>query len=558
MFSLPAGQGIKSLRSNRPQQRRNAVKAGPSKMTKQHSIRARTGAYTGRLSADERVGLFKGIAYAQPPVGPRRWRPPIPVPASAANKDAFEFAAAAQQIPYPEQAAFYRDDLPVLSEDCLYLNIWTPVACERAPVLMWIHGGALTNGSGASPLYDGESLARDGVVVVTINYRLGVFGYYSHPDLTKESPHNSSGNYGTLDQICALQWIRENIAAFGGDPERVTIAGQSAGALSVVLLMTSPLAHGLFQAAIAQSPYLPCLPNLSHATLGQPSAEETGLAFAARLGAATVGELRQLGADELMTCWSERWLGTEAVVDGWVQPRQLFEAFEENYQAPVALVAGFTSNEASTLGRMAFNPALSDPEDYCAWIERIYGDLAQDYLSLYPPEHPRASSIASWRDANYGWAAAKLCIDHNRHGHPAFLYLFDQASEGAIDQGLGAFHSSDVPYVFGTIGYRAFTPPHWPSAPQAPEDFATADAVRRYWHALASGSATSGYAETLWAPFDSASATLMRFRNGARPEQGTLEAMFELHDAIISRRRAAGQFWNSTNLATDAPDASTC
>jgi len=200
------------------------------------------------------VRVYRGVPFAAPPVGDLRWKAPQPAAKWQGVRKAAEFSNACWQTPYPAAAAIYQAMLPGLSEDCLYLNVWTPAksAKDRLPVMVWIHGGGFTRGFGGTSSYNGEALARKGAIIVTINYRLGIFGFFAHPELTAESGHHASGNYALLDQIAALQWVQKNIAAFGGDPTRVTIFGESAGSWAVNALMASPLAKGLFQRAIGE------------------------------------------------------------------------------------------------------------------------------------------------------------------------------------------------------------------------------------------------------------------------------------------------------------------
>src|SRR5712692_3182942 len=257
-------------------------------------VRVDGGLIAGSVGKNSDVRVYKGVPFAAPPVGDRRWKSPKPAAAWEGVRKATEFSAICYQTPYPKNSIYYREPEP-LSEDCLYLNVWTAAksAKERRPVMVWIHGGALTRGSGSVPTYDGEALARKGAVVVTINYRLGLFGFFAHPELTKESDRNSSGNYGLLDQIAALEWVQKNIAAFGGDPKRVTIFGESAGSWSVNYLMATPLAKGLFHRAIGESGgAFGVMKKLA-------DVEQSGTKFAASVGADSLAALRAKSAEDL-------------------------------------------------------------------------------------------------------------------------------------------------------------------------------------------------------------------------------------------------------------------
>src|SRR5580700_2558805 len=274
-------------------------------------VRVENGSLSGAPGSSPEVRVYKGVPFAAPPVGDSRWKGPKPASSWQGVRAATEFSAACYQTPYPKMSIYYRDPEP-MSEDCLYLNIWTAAKSdkERRPVMVWIHGGGLTRGSGSVPFYDGEALAKKGVVLVTINYRLGIFGFFAHPELTKESDRNSSGNYGLLDQIAALEWVQKNIAAFGGDPKRVTIFGESAGSWSVNYLTATPLARGLFQRVIGESG-AEFAPARKLADL-----EQNGVAVAKALNANSVADLRAKPAADLQRTQFR----TGANVDGWLLP----------------------------------------------------------------------------------------------------------------------------------------------------------------------------------------------------------------------------------------------
>ncbi|HEY8508142.1 MAG TPA: carboxylesterase family protein, partial [Steroidobacteraceae bacterium] len=367
-------------------------------------VRIRTGVLRGAIEPGTAVASYKGIPYALPPVGKLRWRPPVPAPAWEGVRDARKFGNACLQPPQ-NPAGLYTGGMAPLNEDCLTLNVWTPTDARELPVLVWIHGGALVGGSSSEPLYDGTRLAEKGIVFVSINYRVGLLGFLAHPALSAESPDRLSGNYGLLDQIEALRWVQENIAAFGGDPERVTIAGESAGGLSVIALLASPLARGLFSAAIVQSGYMPAYRALRDETLGLRSAEEEGLVLAkaarvpssaAALRAANLVELFQAG---LTTGWQP-----EPVIDGYVLTRQLAETFARGEQAKVPVLAGFNQGEIRSLPFLMPKHPKS-PEAYEADVRKRFGERASEFLAVYPGADPKADVMASIRDGLYGWAA---------------------------------------------------------------------------------------------------------------------------------------------------------
>jgi para-nitrobenzyl esterase len=283
------------------------------------------GALSGHMEGDIRA--FEGVPYALPPVGPLRWRPPMPIPRWSGVRQATAFGAACVQ-PQGGPPSVYSPAAPLpVSEDCLTLNVWAPRDGAHAPVFFWIHGGALVTGSSREPLYDGRRLAERGVVVASINYRLGVLGWMAHPGLSDESPAHISGNYGLMDQIAALQWVRRNIGAFGGDPANVTIAGESAGALSVMYLMSSPVARNLFAKAISESGYMISMPALKRSVYGAPSGEAAGQMRGAALGKPTIADLRGMDAQALTDAAAKGGFGPWGLVDGKLLPEQMVDAF---------------------------------------------------------------------------------------------------------------------------------------------------------------------------------------------------------------------------------------
>ena len=305
-------------------------------------VRISNGSLSGTLGRSLEVRVYKGIPYASPPVGSLRWKTPKSAATWEGVRKADAFSPACMQTPYPSSSIYHSEPEPV-SEDCLYLNLWTAAKSprERRPVMVWIHGGALTRGSGFVGVYDGESLAKKGVVVVTINYRLGIFGFLAHPELTRESDHNASGNYGLLDQITALEWVQKNIAAFGGDPKRVTIFGESAGSWSVNYLMATPLANGLFQRAIGESGAA----FESVKTLAET--EATGVKFAKSMGADTIAALRAKPAEEILK--SSAFASFPPNVDGWMLPHDVYTIFAAGKQNDVPILIGSNADEAKSL-----------------------------------------------------------------------------------------------------------------------------------------------------------------------------------------------------------------
>jgi para-nitrobenzyl esterase len=498
------------------------------------------------------VHVFKGIPYAQPPVGALRWKPPLPAARWTGTRDATKYGPVCVQ-PKGKPGSLYFWELPPMSEDCLSLNIWAPARARRAPVFFWIHGGALTGGAGSDRLYDGSKMAERGLVVVSINYRLGVLGYLAHPDLNAESRQNISGNYGLLDQIAALRWVQTNIGAFGGDAANVTIAGESAGGLSVMYLMAAPTARGLFAKAIMQSAYMVSTPELRTATFGNVAAETAGVSLAGKLGARDLAALRSMEAVTIVNKTAPTGWLPFGTIDGKILPRQLVEVFDRGEQARVPLLAGFNSGEIRSL-RMLAPPLPADAATYEKEIRARYADLADDFLKLYPARDLQESIWATTRDALYGWTAQRLAIKQTAAGMPMFLYLFDHGYPAADAKGLHAFHASELPYVFGT---RDKTPPNWPPLPQTAAEATFADAMLNYWSSFARAGVPSAAGQPPWQPYGTVRA-YMSFEDVPRPGTNPLPGMYELNEQVVCRRRAKGGIpwhWNVGLASPPLPEA---
>lgn len=500
-------------------------------------VRAPAG--TVRGVAEGGVNAFKGLPYAQPPVGDARWKPPVEMPAWNGVRDATKLGAACIQ-PKARSGSIYAWDLGTISEDCLFLNVWSKQGVSNAPVMVWIHGGSLTTGSGGEPMYDGTKIAERGVVVISINYRLGVFGYLAHPALSAESNGNISGNYGLLDQIEALRWVKRNVAAFGGDPSNVTIAGESAGGLSVMYLMASPPARGLFHKAIAQSAYMISTPELKQARFGEYPAEAIGTHAVAAFGAKDLAALRAIEPEKLMEVAARAGYFPLGTIDGRVLPRQLVDVFDSGEQAPVPIIAGFNSGEIRSL-RFLAPPVPKNGKAYQLSIRDRYADLADEFLRLYPSAKLEESILATTRDALYGWTAERLVNKQTALGQPAFLYLFDHGYPAAKKAELHAFHASELPYVFGTA---ARTPPLWPKVPSTPVETKLSDAMIDYWTSFMRSTGPSATGQAAWPAYGSTRA-YMTFDGEPRPGTHLMPGMYELNEAVVCRRRASGaQSWN--------------
>ena len=414
-------------------------------------VQTADGMLEGRREASG-VHAFKGIPFAAPPVGALRWKAPQPVQPWNGVRQAGNFGPRAMQLPLFSDMVFRSDGV---SEDCLYLNVWTPAKAPRSgklPVLVYFYGGGFAAGDGSEPRYDGASMARQGIVALTVNYRLNLFGFLAHPELTAESPHQSSGNYGLMDQSAALSWVRRNIAAFGGDPDRVTIAGESAGSWSVSAQMASPLAKGLIAGAIGES----------GALLGlQPppllaQAEKTGMEIAALAGASSLAELRAMPAEQLLQATSKPgapWLG--AIVDGYVLPRAPTAIYAAGEQAQVPLLAGWNSAEGWAGSILENAPATE--EHFTAALQKLYGDQAEAARKAYAIDvRQAATDLASDRFIAFGtW---KWIDAHARtSGKPTYRYYYTRprpATKAGGPAADGAGHSVEIEYALGNLDYN--------------------------------------------------------------------------------------------------------
>ncbi len=446
--------------------------------------------------------VYKGIPFAAPPVGPLRWREPQPVTPWTGVRPATEFAPACEQkgVSMPGEAP------PKISEDCLYLNVWTPAhgANERLPVLVWIYGGGFSNGSASMPLYWGDKLARKGVIVVTVAYRVGAFGWLAHPELTAESAHHSSGNYGLEDQIAALRWVQTNIAAFGGDPSKVTIAGQSAGAASMSMLMTSPLAKGLFRGVIAESGGLfepmQLAPNYQLA-----NAEHAGVAFAKSLGATSIAELRALPPDVVLG--GDRDAVTHPVVEPYALPASPYDVFVAGRQNDVPILVGSNADEARSLVTDLDTVTAATLE---AGVTKHWGQLPPQLLAAYPhatDAEAVKARLGFERELRFGWddwTWARLQAAKSRH--PAFYYQWAHVPpfpKGSVYEGWGPSHYSELWYVFDHLDQE----PAWPWTTQ---DRRLAETMSSYWTNFVKAGDPNGPGLPPWPRFNPARDSVLR------------------------------------------------
>lgn len=489
---------------------------------------------------DGTLRVFKGIPYSLPPVGSRRWKPPAPMPAWSGVRKATEFGAACFQ-PKPKVPNLYTADLGRMSEDCLTLNIWAPAGAHDMPVFFWIHGGALWGDASKDPLYNGARIAARGhVIVVSINYRLGVLGWLAHPELSAESPLGISGNYGLLDQIQALKWVKHNIGAFGGDPAKVTIVGESAGGLSVMYLMASPEARGLFSKAIAESSYMVSTPLLKENKYGAQSAEQSGLAFAKAVNAPNIAALRAMDPAVLTEDAAEDHFSPFAAIDGHVFTHQITETFAKGDEAPVPILAGFNSGEIRSLRVLAPQPPASAAK-YESVIRSQYGDLADAFLRLYPSTNMEESILATTRDMLYGWSAERLVRQQTALGQPSYLYFWDHGYPAADEAHLHGFHASELPYVFGNF---EGTPPLWPKVPDTAEQRKLSDAMIGYWTSFVRTGKPVAASEPDWPAYGSAGA-YMAITDGPHASEHLMPGMYKFNEEVVCRRYESGdEGWN--------------
>ncbi len=481
---------------------------------------------------------FLGIPYAQPPVGNLRWREPVPVRPWKDVRDASTFGAPCAQ---PELGDWNKRNAESSKEDCLFLNVMTPVwpAKRPLPVMVWLHGGGNEGGSASSPLYKDGTLVQHGIVLVTVNYRLGVFGFLAHPGLTREAPHKTSGNYGLMDQIVALHWVHDNIARFGGDPENVTVFGQSAGAQDASLLMTSPLAKGLFHKAIAESGSA-INPNMPTLAMAEQGGERFASALKARSGEDAIKFLRQLTTGELLKGVASRdpeqppMIGPD--IDGWVIPRLPAEVFASGQQMAIPLMIGSTTREFGS---------TATPDELRKTIEDVTGNLAPKALSLYG----LADGGQGTSDPLYGPVGNQWLADfifrcpvttqaqwHNAAKHPTYEYQFEHAIPG--QEADGAVHSADLPYVFG------YYPKHGNISGKFDDvDFKLADLIESYWTNFAKRGNPNGEGLPNWPEFDGSQAYIEFTQDGqVVPNSGGLRrAQCDLQREVLKQRMSQKQ-----------------
>jgi len=478
---------------------------------------------------EEGLTVYKGIPFAAPPVGELRWRAPQPAAKWKGVKQTTKFAPGPMQGGNPPSGK---------SEDCLYLNVWTPAksANEHIPVFVWIYGGGFSGGATSEWPYSGEKLASKGVILVSIAYRVGQLGFFAHPELSAENPNHISGNYGLLDMIAGLKWIKKNIAAFGGDPSKVTIFGESAGGIAVSMLCASPLAKGLFKGAISESggSFGP-----SRQTQTYPGenmkrlkdAERDGATYLKNAGIASIADLRKIDADKLP---SSRGLGGSwPIVDGYVIPDDQHKLYEAGKYNDVAVLVGYNSDEGAS-----FSPPKT-PEDYINGVKTRYGKFADDLIKAYPAGTTTVLKTARdlARDAAFGWQTWSWARLQSKTGKSkVFYYYFDQHPdypEGSPRAGYGSPHGQEVSYVFQHLGQQS-----------GKTDQDISEAMATYWTNFAKYGDPNGTGLPKWPAFSDTNPVLMYFNQ--TPHTGhvpSAESLKVLDTYFEWRRTPEGKVW---------------
>ena len=485
------------------------------------TVKLETGLVSGVAGTSADVRLFKGIPFAAPPVGNLRWK----APQAAARWDGVRKGD--QFGPRCMQGGGGQGAQP-MSEDCLYLNVWTTAAAasDKRPVMVWSYGGAFTGGAGSTPGYDGEALARKGVVVVTYNYRLGPFGWFSHPELTRESGRNASGNYGLMDLMATLQWVQKNIAGFGGDPQRVTIFGESAGGALVAAAVGSQEGKGLFHRAISESASWMGTRMATMMTLAE--AEAAGVKVAETLGATSLADLRAVPAEQLQ----KDGRGARPMVDGWYVKEDLSATFAQGRQQEVDVLVGSNKDE----GTFAFfGLGRGNAQQYLSQSRGRFGDLADTYLALYPAgasdDEAHAAERTAFRDELSWQMRTWAALQAKRSGRSkAYVFYFTHEPPVAAGQpNRGASHTAEIPYVFNIPGRL------WTAA-----DFALADMMSSYWVNFAATGDPNGTGLPVWPQYrDKATGRAMILGDRVEAEAAPDRARLALYDSLFAKQLSA-------------------
>ena len=493
------------------------------------------GKLQGTTNEDHSVRIFKGIPFAAPPVGDLRWKAPQPALGWSGMRQADKFGSACLQTNVFGDI-YFRDAQP--SEDCLTLDIWIPAkpASAKIPVIVWFYGGGFAAGSASEPRYDGENLAKKGVIIVNPNYRLGVFGFFSYPELSKESGRNASGNYGLLDQVAALQWVVKNIAAFGGDPHNITIAGESAGSFSVSELMASPLARDFFQKAIGESGgFSPPLKPVAET-------ERAGVKFAESVGAKSLAEMRAKPGDELLQTAAKlnRGFGFGPNVDGYFLPTDALPIYTQGAQSHIPLLAGWNADEGKMF--VLFAPQKVTAKIFAQLVQTRFGDQAAEFLKRFPAstdQEALLSAEALAGDDFIAFSTWKWTDMQAKTGNaPVYQYHFEQVpavKPGAMIGPLpaaeaGARHACEIEYVFETLKSQA-------GVPWTDEDFKVSEAMASYWVNFAKTGNPNGSGLPDWPKYDSKNGYQVMHLSGKNIHAAadTMRGRYEFLDAQAAK-----------------------
>jgi para-nitrobenzyl esterase len=475
------------------------------------------GKIQGTVTKDKTVRIFKGIPFAAPPIGDLRWKAPQPVQNWKGIKQCKTFSASPMQNkPQPFfcwSEEFIAQPEPI-NEDCLYLNVWKTAKAKskKQPVFVWIYGGGLSSGSANCAIYDGEEIAKKGVIFVSINYRVGVFGFMAHPELSKESGHQASGNYGFLDQIAALKWVQKNIAVFGGDPNNVTIAGQSAGAFSVTALIASPLAKGLFHKAIAQSGGL--FSNMLSQNLEK--SEEQGVVFMKKANTNSLAELRKKSAEELQILSNNPEAGRfGTTMDGYVLPVNLIEHFKKGLQNQTPVLTGWVTGDGSFMG-----DSNMSVDDYKKEAQAKYGDKAEEFLSIFPAATAEEVKTVKQKLTLLGFAGEPAHLLASFNTKASYIYQFGHVAPDKPNfPNYGAFHTSEVPYVLHNL--------HTWNRPWQPLDKEIETVFSSYWVNFAKTGNPNGGNLPEWKSYNKQSGEVMVVGDKMESKSGFLTKEFD-------------------------------
>jgi para-nitrobenzyl esterase len=496
-------------------------------------VRTQAGQVQGVVN--DGITVYKGIPFAAPPVGDLRWRAPQPAAAWTGVRTADKFAPACMQVPIVN--ADLGMEAVATNEDCLYLNVWTPAksANEKLPVMVWIYGGGFTIGGTSISMYDGANLAKKGVVLVSIAYRLGAFGFLAHPELSAEQSGHS-GNYGLMDQIAGLQWVKRNIAAFGGDPNRVTIFGESAGGIAVSMLSASPLAKGLFRGAISESggnfgPERQAGNEGGENMDSLATAEKNGVAFVAKLGAASIADARKKPAGEVLKSSPPGLGGSWPIFDGYVLVGDQYKLYTSGRYNDTPVLIGSNSDEGAL-----FVP-FAKADAYQKTIRSGYGEYADKILAAYPgatDAQALRSSRDMFRDATFAWPTWTWARLQSKTGKgKVFVYYFSHRPpypNAPQFKDWGAAHAGEIAYVFGNFSA---------TMPAAPADRAVSDVVSSYWVNFAKSGDPNGSGLPHWPAFTNTSGQVMNLSDSSKAVDVPNIEKLEVLDGYFAWRREA-------------------